>query len=236
MRTGPYWIAVISHARTANVGPLSAIIGPATWYVGAGEEKAYENAGCESVVAAGRIGRARNRALADAENSGARYCVQVSDDLRALKRMVGKKAQPTSLLWAVEAIAGEMKKAKANLGGVAPTANPWYYHAEKPVSTTGFIVGDLIVVTEGSPRFDTEFDCKEDYDYTLQHLKKYGAVARANYILATFLHRTNRGGGCVPDRAQREQSAIRRLKEKWPGAIRDNPRRPNEVLMRWKAA
>jgi len=126
------------------------------------------------------------------------------------------------------------KTFKSNLVGVAPTANAFYYNPEKPYKTNAFIVGDMILVMPCDLRFDTNMLLKEDYDYTLKHITKYGRVIRADNILAEFAHRTNRGGAVSYRTATLEQVCIAYLKKKWGKKIRDNPRRPNEILMNLK--
>ena len=74
---------------------------------------------------------------------------------------------------------------------------------------------------------------KEDYDYTCQHLARYGLVARCDLILAEFAHRSNAGGAVAYRTGERERDMIRHLMKKWPGKFRMNPKRANEVIMRW---
>jgi hypothetical protein len=116
------------------------------------------------------------------------------------------------------------------LAGVAPTSNPFY--GSTTLKLRHFIVGDLMLAAPNPLRFDPAFALKEDYDYTCQHLARYGGVVRVDWILASFRHRTNKGGAVDVRTPELEQEAIVRLKEKWPDWIRDNPRRENEVLLR----
>lgn len=80
--------------------------------------------------------------------------------------------------------------------------------------------------------FDEKLRLKEDYDYTAQHIKKFGGVVRANGILATFAHRKNKGGVVAIRTAEIEQESILRLMQKHPGFFKENPRRANEILMK----
>lgn len=80
--------------------------------------------------------------------------------------------------------------------------------------------------------FDTGMTLKEDYDYTLAHLHDFGLVARVNGLLAHFLHRTNPGGAVAARTAELEQENIAYLRKKWGRVIADNPRRPNEILLK----
>ena len=82
-------------------------------------------------------------------------------------------------------------------------------------------------------RFDKSMRLKEDYDYTLQHLAANGRVARLDWILPEYQHYTNEGGAVAYRSPDEEQKAIAHLKEKWGPVIADNPKRPNEILLKW---
>ena len=128
----------------------------------------------------------------------------------------------------------EMLAIDARLGGVAPTDNPLNFSSRRPVKTSHFIVGDFLVTLPCGVLFDEAFTLKEDYDYTLQHLMRYGVVARCDSILAEFKHRTNIGGAVDVRTSQLEEENIALLKSKWRRYIVDNPKRPHEVLLRWE--
>jgi hypothetical protein len=122
----------------------------------------------------------------------------------------------------------------AKLAGAAPTTNLFYFKPENRLSTSSFIVGDFMLIQPCPMRFDEELRLKEDYDYTLKHLARYNVVARCNDLFAYFTHRSNGGGAVEYRTAEREQEAIARLKQAWGARIADNPKRPNEVILRWK--
>tara|TARA_R110002020_G_scaffold106942_7_gene248653 strand:- start:1854 stop:2561 length:708 start_codon:yes stop_codon:yes gene_type:complete len=216
----------------------------ATWYIGddADEAHGYRMAGAKQVVRAGSLMKARNMALNDALQAGL-PCVQLSDDLRKLEIAISKDNKdnsPISVQAASHAILQSMKDIGAHYGGCAPTANAFYFNPHKRLTTNAFIVGDFTVydasATNGSGkllRFDEEMTLKEDYDFTCQHLESYGVVARCNNILATFSHRTNSGGAVSYRTSAEEQKNISILRNKWGDVIRPNPKRENEVLLRW---
>jgi hypothetical protein len=226
------FVSVISHKRSASVSSMQEKCGEATWFVGRGEGREYAAAGAACVVESGALCRSRNAAL-DAGFADCEYVVELSDDLGKLHFAESKDSKrELKCDEAVDFMLKEMKKSGARLAGMAPTANSFYFNPLKPIQTNGFIVGDMIAVRRTPLRFDEAMSLKEDYDYTLQHIKQYGVVVRLNAILATFAHRTNRGGACSYRTAALEQKMIDYLKSKWPGMVRDNPRRPNEILIR----
>lgn len=225
-------LAIISSQRAGNVPRLEKAaegLNP-VWYVGDGEGGEYRHMGAERVVEAGSLCRARNRALDDADGD---MCVEISDDVKRIGWADDKTTvRPITLAATLQHLADALEMTGAHLAGVAPTANPFY--SSPRIHPTGFIVGDLIAVAPRCGlRFDETFTLKEDYDYTAQHLAEHGQVARLDQIMATFEHRTNRGGAVAYRTTAEEQDNIVRLKAKWPEAIRDNPRRPNEILFRW---
>lgn len=217
------WASVVSTGRPDAPEEISGLVGEATWYTR--PEDTYGD-----VRVSGGLCAARNAALDDAFASGL-PCLQLSDDLRHLLLFKGDRiADPLSLEEAVGILLSELGRSDACLAGVAPTAN-WFY-ASTRVKRQHFVVGDLIVVLPTDLRFDTTLKLKEDYDYTCQHIERYGSVCRVDWILASFKHRSNPGGAVADRTPELDQEMIRRLHEKWPGWVKPNPRRPNEVLLK----
>lgn len=230
-------VAIVSAGRPGNVPAMEqhcAGLAP-TWYVPADEVGDYLYAGAVTVVAAGALCPSRNQALDAADQLGV-PCLQLSDDLKRLGWAEGTtrdSVQPLPLADTIARLAAAAVEHGAQLAGAAPTDNP--YFSKPRVHTSAFIVGDLTYTTAGCQlRYDERLQLKEDYDYTCQHLATVGAVARVDQLLASFAHRTNRGGAVAVRTPELEQASIQLLQAKWPDAIRANTRRPNEVLLRWK--
>ena len=134
----------------------------------------------------------------------------------------------------VSVIEQALDNTRTKLGGGNVAANAFYFDPFKPIKLHHFILGDFSVIKPTDLRFDTRFKLKEDYDYTLQHIQKYGGVARCDSIIAKFKHRVNKGGAVDIRTPEIEQESIRLLRKKWGRNIVDNPKRPNEVLLRVK--
>ena len=227
-----YW-SVISARRPDNVPLMEERIGAGlVWYVAEGDGPAYEDAGADSVIEAGPLCRARNMAIDDAQAQQL-PCVQMSDDFRRVKRkqLPSESVVEITAQEAADEIWTQMAGLGARLGGCSPTANPYFAHVD--VKLAGFVVGDFIVVGDTDLRFDESMSLKEDYDYTAQHLARYGLVARCDLVLAEFAHRSNAGGAVAYRTADLERQMIRHLMKKWPGKFRLNPKRQNEIIMRW---
>jgi hypothetical protein len=227
-------LVVVSHGRAANVARMTERIGPATWIVAPEEADAYRAAGAAVGPGAKGLCPNRNAALRYAWSQG--YpALEISDDLRQIEGavLVGDKpkAVPLAFADAVRELRDSAKAVGAKLAGGPPTSNAFYFNPRVPVSTAGFIIGDLLYVEPCDLLFDGRFRVKEDYDYTLQHLQRFGRIARVNRLLFTFQHYSN-AGGVVDDRSDAvEAEAVRQLKAKWGPVIKDHPKRPNEILL-----
>jgi len=225
--------AVLSAGRPGNVPGMAghcAGLRP-VWLVPRGEEAAYRRAGAARVEGVpGGLPGARNRALDLAAEAGG-WCVQLDDDLRAVRMLLpDKRVIRISLADAVHSIAGSMKETGARLGGVAPTANA--YFCRRPLTDWGFVIGSLAVLVPGPERYDPELFLKQDWDMCLQHLHAYGRVARRDDILADFAHYSN-GGGVVRYRTPELEGAMQqRMLARWPDLVRPHPRRANELAMK----
>ena len=226
------FVTVISHLRPRNIGPMTDLVGAATWIVGHGEAGDYADA--PAVVEGGGLCESRNCALDLGHDLGLPV-VELSDDLRKLQRAQSKSRAdllPLAFDDAVQLLHDTATGFGACLAGAAPTANPFFFNPKRPVRTGNFIVGDLLLVLPSRERFDTALKLKEDYDFTLQHIRGYGSAVRCDSLLATFLHRGNAGGAVAFRTSEREQEAIRYLKGKWPGLLHDHPSRADELVLR----
>lgn len=230
------FVGIISHLRSENVPKMHNIVGEnVTWVVGDNEKEIYKHSGAKSIIEGGGLCESRNVILDVAQAQGADAAVELSDDLKVIKLAVDKDNKNSKIISFDDAVSIMIEACiglGAKMAGAAPTNNAFFFNPNKPYHTRAFIVGDFITVLDTNLRFDEKLKLKEDYDYTLQHIYKYGSVARCNAILASFLHRTNAGGACAYRNEKREQKAIRYLKAKWPNHIKDNPKRPNEILIK----
>ncbi len=230
-----YQVYVISSRRSANVRnyPLHY-----TWVVREDEVQDYLNAGAINVVVGGNLMDSRNKALDHAFEQG-KICVQLSDDLVSAKRLVSQTGarhkdrvfEKLEIDEAVSILVEEIQQVSAHLAGVQPTANGMNTNIKKPYKTAAFIIADFIAVKPTELRFDSRLSLKEDYDYTLQHIKKYRSVLRLENLLLDFKHYTNEGGAVQYRNEEREQENIHYLKKKWGTLIKDHPTRPNEILL-----
>lgn len=228
-------VSIISTNRPDNVQKMQKLIGEqVVWLTKETDRAAYLAAGATNVVTGGDLCESRNRGIDLAHDRGV-TSIQLSDDLSRIDKSISKTmTMSVSFDDAVDMMLDTLQQTGLKLAGVSPTANAFYTDVQKPIKYEHFIVGDFIAVAPGTDlRFDHRMKLKEDYDYTLQHLHRYGGVARIDVLLPKFAHRTNAGGAVDFRTAEREQEAIAFLLSKWGDEIRPNPRRENEILMKW---
>lgn len=195
-----------------------------------GEGHLYKSRGCLNVFETGSLMNSRNAALEMAFKDN-KICVQLSDDLKRVttnKNFGAKKEVP--LDDAIKELISVFNKVKGvYLMGVPPTSNDFF--AKSLVSKNTFCIGDMLFVKPNELRFDTSLTLKEDYDYTLQHLKVYGNCFRYQKYLFEFEHYKNKGGAVQYRSDDEEMKNITILKSKWGKKVRLNPKRKNEILI-----
>merc|ERR1712014_130798 len=83
---------------------------------------------------------------------------------------------------------------------------------------------------------DEDMTLKEDYDFSCSHIMAHGSIMRCNRLTLNVKHYDNGGGACSnrDKKGEEEKRNIAILHKKWPGCFRSNPKRKNEVIMRWK--
>jgi hypothetical protein len=195
-----------------------------------GEKELYEKNGCKNVFETGTLIKSRNAALEMAFSKN-EICVQLSDDIK--KVYTNKNFEPKKEV-DLDIVINEMINAfnkiqNVYLMGVPPTSN--HFFAKNKISKNTFCIGDMLFVKPNSLRFDNKLTLKEDYDYTLQHLEKYGNCFRYQKYLFEFEHYKNQGGAVNYRTEKEEQKNINILFKKWGDKIKLNSKRKNEILI-----
>ena len=225
-------VYVISHRRPQNVSRVQTLVdGQLSWIVGDEKDKADYG---ENAIIGGKLTPSRNLALIRAFKDG-KPCIQISDDPKKFKQVLfmedgSKQVRDISFVEAAKLMLDRLKDSPFKLAGIAPTANP--YFSNRSISTRHFVIGDFICVMPSEIRFDQAMTLKEDYDFTLQHIRNHGGVIRNDDILCEFEHYKNAGGAVSIRNTAEEQKNISHLKQKWGRVIADNAKRPNEILLK----
>lgn len=99
------------------------------------------------------------------------------------------------------------------------------YMEHTPFSTNKYIGGPFQGFLNGNTlRYDEDLNLKEDYDMTLQNLKKYGGCLRFNFA-SYDVKQAKQSGGCAAQRnSSEEERQFNLLQNKWGSKIvqRDN--------------
>lgn len=89
------------------------------------------------------------------------------------------------------------------------------YREYSPISTLGVVLGSFTGHIKNNIRYDIRLGLKEDYDYALQHLRKYKGILRFNKYFYDIDHITL-DGGCASYRTKgEEREQIELLQKKW---------------------
>ena len=116
--------------------------------------------------------------------------------------------------------------------GLALVDDYKFYDEFKPFTTQSVIGANIIGIIKNDLRFDERLRVKEDYDYAMQHIAKYGGALRCLKYGIDVVHLTNEGG-CVSYRTKEvEMDAYNVLLKKWGKRIVKLQNNKNFVKLR----
>ena len=229
-----YIITCISHNRHENINNFIDLVGTneIVFFVKDQQDKEmYLKNGATKVIVSGSLMDSRNASLKYCFNLN-KICIQLSDDLEKImiNDFTAKRTYNyVTVKQAIETIFKHFLQSKYYFAGFPPTNNPFF--ALKQYEYDKFIVGDFIIIKPNKLTFDTNLRLKEDYDYTLQHIKELSGCIRYGAFLNSFKHYSNKGGAVDYRTTNLEQETIKYLQQKWGECIKLNPKRENEILI-----
>lgn len=97
-----------------------------------------------------------------------------------------------------------------------------------------FIIGCFMWIIKSDITFDEKINCKEDYDFTIQNIVKFWGVIRFEWVCTDNKYAITKWGLQSTERESNHWKDIQRLKQKRGDLIKDNPKRPNEILLNFK--
>lgn len=158
--------------------------------------------------------------------------IMLDDDIKSFKKLSQRrKLEVMSNEEVKELFVNAFANCQFNdcaLWGIYPVPNEFYM--KNKINNKGFIIGTCMGIIINDLRFDEDIQAKEDYDYTLQNIKKYHKLIRYEYI--TFDKCNSSDGGCGTYRNKdSEFEDFNKLLNKWGSLIRINPKRENEILI-----
>lgn len=122
------------------------------------------------------------------------------------------------------------KKERATAWGIYPVNNPFFM--KDKLRRKSILIGTLMGITKTDLKFNESFCTKQDYEFCLHTIKKYGKCLRLDWYSANASHQTK--GGC--ETVWKEKRIVRadtnRLLLMYPDLIKRNPSKPDEIKMR----
>ncbi len=228
-----YIITCISHRRAGNIKTVFETTGTNNIVFVVNDQKDiddYKSQGAVEVVMGGSLVGNRNLAL-DYCFKRNKICVQIDDDLLSvsLNDFTGKRTkQYVTVKQAIEDLIKGFITSDYNFAGAPPTENPFF--ATKESQENILITAPFTLTKPNNIRFDKNMRLKEDYDYTLQHIKQGGCIRYHKYLF-NFKRYGNNGGAVSYRTSQLEQETIKYLQTKWGECIKLNAKRENEILI-----
>lgn len=103
--------------------------------------------------------------------------------------------------------------------GLNVQSDPKFYREYSPFSFLSVVLGPFQAFSNCDLRYDEEIYLKEDYDMSLQVLRKYHKILRFNKFYYQVDH-FDRAGGCQTYRSlQKEHDHLMKLQKKWGSRI-----------------
>ena len=156
------------------------------------------------------------------------WMIQVDDDARAFRKIERDQQSHFTDPERIDKIVSNMFVLTSEWGlkcwGLAMATDHKYYREYCPFVTQCSIGANIIGIIRNPLRFDERLKVKEDYDYSMQHIYKYGGALRFNKYGVDVIHLTNKGG-CVDYRTKdTELEAYEILLKKWgKNVVRKQP-------------
>lgn len=108
------------------------------------------------------------------------------------------------------------------LWGVNLQSDRKFYREYTPFSFSVVVLGPFMgIIKDPDIRFDERLGLKEDYDYSLQVLKKHRRILRYNKYHYKARHIEDDGGAATYRTMKKEQDQARLLEQKWGSDIVD---------------
>lgn len=110
--------------------------------------------------------------------------------------------------------------AHTGLWGINLQSDKKFYREYSPLSLSSVILGPCMgILKDKAIRFDERLGLKEDYDYSLQVLRKYRKILRFNKYHYVAAHIKKKGGCATYRTMKREKDQAELLQKKWGSRI-----------------
>lgn len=189
------------------------------------EAQEYIDNGNDIVIvpdeAQGNLCRIRNYIL-DNLFEDADCLILLDDDCKGIYRWENQKKikfEPEELLEFTEQMSILCDELGFKFWGLNCVQDKGAYREHTPFGTLQYIGGPFQAHLKNEIRYDLNLPLKEDYDITLQHIKKNGGCLRVNF--ANYdVKQAEQAGGCATYRnVQKETEQFELLQKKWGSKI-----------------
>lgn len=169
----------------------------------------------------GNIARKRNWIKRNCDKD---YFIMVDDDLKGFQKLEGNKQIKMTndeIRSMIDNGFTMMEDLGTILWGMNVNTDPKCYMAYTPINMLSPILGPFTAQKKDKHIwYDERLSLKEDYDLSLQVLRKYHKVLRLNKYSYVTEHLTNAEGGCVDYRTMtREAEQNKLFQKKWGSKI-----------------
>lgn len=168
------------------------------------------------------------------ENKISDYVVQIDDDYTAFNWNFERKLiqlTPEQIHHQIVNLIQLCLDAGTGMFGINTLTDPKAYSINKPYSWNCPILGPFQGIVDTDMRYDEELFLKEDYDMSLQMLKKHRRIVRSNFLSYAVDH-LNAPGGCQDYRTiEEERRQNKMLKDKWGDVVHENYMHENSINM-----
>ena len=170
-------------------------------------------------AAQGNVSRVRNYILDNLFDKDTDCLVILDDDCKAISRwedQINNKFTEEGLYEFCEQMASVTEELGFKLWGLNIVTDKGAYREYTPFGFLQFLGCPFHAHLKGSPlRYDEDLPLKEDYDFSLQNIKKYGGCLRVNF--ANYdVKQSEQAGGCSDMRnLKKEKQQFFALQKKW---------------------
>lgn len=117
------------------------------------------------------------------------------------------------------------READTSVFGINQQSDPKFYREYSPFSFTSPVLGPTLGIIKTDLFFDDSLGLKEDYDFSIQAIRKHRRILRFNKYSYTAGHINKKGGCSIIRTTDKEKEQMQRLVRKWGEKIVKGERR-----------
>jgi len=182
------------------------------------------------------ITKTRNYILDFTKKNKVKYHIQVDDDAMFIEEIQNETKKKITDYKYIYNLCIKMFVLAEDIGfrlwGFRLTADMRDYRCMAPFTTVMPVVFNIAGIIDNDIWFDERFIVKEDYDYSMMHILKYGGVLRYNKYYIGVNHLFNKGGCASYRNDDIEKQMQNLLVKKWGKKYIKNSNNKNYITVR----